>query len=129
MKPTANGHQYPKFLSYERSKIIFQISLEIFKLEVLATSRTPKNQILSSDMSISSSSSLVQLTVMKEHKHLMKLKFVHHHPPYWPTPSCTYHFVTVHPCYVSVLPSPFINVVIVRVLVVSFVASVQGYVY
>ena len=38
--------------------MIFQISLEIFQSEVLATSRTHKSQILSSDMSISSSLSL-----------------------------------------------------------------------
>ena len=54
---TANGYQCPNFFYMKEA----EEALEIFKLEVLATSRTPKNQILLSDMSISSSLSLTKL--------------------------------------------------------------------
>ena len=40
----------PDFRNMKEAKYFFLISLEIFRLEVLATSCTPKNQILSSDI-------------------------------------------------------------------------------
>ena len=62
MKPTSNGHKYPKFSEDKNNFSHISNNFEIFKLKVLGPLRLVGKL---SDMSISSSSSLIEQTQCK----------------------------------------------------------------